>query len=253
MKSGCPACENKNVISNSYESFHSRFSGPFIKRYDLKFGQIEQCEICKMNWYVDKREYWVNTISDDRMQSVLHWNEKQLKIKPEYLKILLEIGCPPSDYSSRGFLEIPCKCTLDNGMILENTIVSIQSKPPVGMSYHNVEPFFFIDQVIKIEHSNIALPLNIRLETANAGEMRMGYAPTAICAPNNQIYVLNGPMRFFNEDGFGGNEMKISRADLRNPKVGIASKNIILGVRIIADWSNEIEMQFKKHIQKSGT
>jgi hypothetical protein len=205
-----------------------------------------------MNWYLDNRECWADTISDKQMQTVLDWNEKHLIIKPDLFKTLLEIGCPPSDYNTRGFLSIPCKCTLDNGIILENAIVSIQSKPPVGSLYYDIQQFYFIDQVIKIEHSDIALPLNIRLETANAREMSMSYAPTAICAPNNQIYIVNGPTKFFNEDGFRGKEMKISRADIRIPKVGIASKNYIKGIRIIADWSQEIETQFKTYGQKSG-
>jgi hypothetical protein len=246
-KKGCPACDSPNVICTNFSSFNNDYSGPFLDLKTLKIGRLVQCESCKTIWFVDNSESQIDTVPQNRLQTVEDWNNKKLEIQSEHLKVLSEIGCTPPDHygNLKEFISIPCKCILDNGQIIDNAIVSIQRKPPVGLMYYNNDNFYFIDQVKSIEHSDLALPLDVRIATAKGDEMRMGYAPTVVVAPNNQMYITNWTTNFFFEDGIKGQDIKMPSEQQRQLQNGIDTKNELKETRIIADWTAEFEKIFR--------
>lgn len=245
-KKGCPACDSPNVICTSFSSFNNDYSGPFLDLKNLKIGRLVKCKSCKKIWFVDNSKSQVDTVSQNCLQTIEDWNNKKLEIQTEHLKVLLEIGCTPPDHygNLNEFISIPCKCVLNNGQIIENAIVSIQRKPPVGLMYYNQDNFYFIDQVKTIENSEFALPLDVRIETGKACEISMGYAPTVVVAPNNQIYFINWTTNFFYEDGIKGKDIKIPSEQQRQLRNGINTKNPIKETRIIVDWTSELERIF---------
>lgn len=76
------------------------------------------------------------------------------------------------------------------GQIIENAIISIQRKPTVGLMYYKQDNFYFIDQVKSIEHSDFALPLDVRIATTKGNEMIISCTPTLDVAPNNPMYIV---------------------------------------------------------------
>lgn len=245
-KKGCPACDSPNVICTNFSSFNDDYSGPLINLYKLKTGQLLQCEICKAIWFIDNSKEQADTVVQDRLRVVKEWNSKKLSIRPNHLQVLLEIGCTPSDHygNLKEFISIPCKCTLTSGEIIENAVVSIQGKPPVGLIYHGHNDFYFIDQVIEIQPSDLSLPLKVRIETAKADEIRMGWAPTVVFLPNNKMYITNGTTNFFLEDGVKGKDISISADHQGQFQAASHTENLIKEIRIIADWTLELEKLF---------
>ena len=127
-KKGCPACHSPNVIGTSFSSFKNDYSGPYHDLKTLKIGRLVQCESCKTIWFVDNSKSKVDTVPQNRLQTVEDWNNKKLEIHPEHLKVLSEIGCTPLDHygNLKEFISIPCKCILENGQIIENAITMLR-------------------------------------------------------------------------------------------------------------------------------
>lgn len=128
-KKGCPVCDNPNVICTGFEGFNSDYSGPFINLKELKIGRMVQCASCKTMWLVDNSQSHADTVSQNQINVVTQWNNKELKIKPEFTKVLFQIGCTPPDHygNLKEFISIHCKkCKLENGEIIENAVISIQ-------------------------------------------------------------------------------------------------------------------------------
>lgn len=244
---GCPACEIPNVICTNYDSFTNDYSGPFSELKSLKFGRLVKCNNCKTIWFVGNPNHYVDTVSIERLKIVEDWNKKHLSLSPEQVDVLTDIGStlPDSYGNQKEFISVPCKCTLKSGEVIDNALISIQQKPPVGLMYDNKNTFYFIDQISSIEQSDIALPLKVRLETANSGEIRMGYAPTILLAPNNKLYITNGTTNFFYEDDIKGEGIKIPTDEQINYGKAIDTKNDIKEIRIVVDWSPDLESKFK--------
>jgi hypothetical protein len=228
---------------------------PLEKIQELKYGELQKCSDCNTIWYMDKDDIYSDLVEADRMETISEWNKRNLAIKPTFLKVLLEIGnTPPPIYGDilKNHICIPCKCTLDSGLIIDYCILNIQRKPPLHQK--NYKNIIYIDQVIKIEPSEFSLPLNVRIETTKQGyyENVDEYNPTIIEDTNGVLYYIDYGISFFNEKKGFFNEKKVKGAEMKirsytsenattNPKF---KKNKIIETQIIADWTIELEKLF---------
>lgn len=73
----------------------------------------------------------------------------------------------------------------------------------------------------------------------------MGYAPTVVLAPNNQLYNTNWTTNFFYEDGIKGKDINMPSEQERLSMNRLDTKNDIKEIRIIADWSLDLENLFR--------
>lgn len=251
IKGDCPACANRKIIATSTNSFKDFNADHFLEIEQLKHGKILQCGSCQTMWHVGESERWVYTISNDQLESVHEWNNRSLTISPKQLDTLKKIGATPSDLygNQMEFISIPCRCVLKSGEILETAVISIQKNPPIGLSYDLNKKFHFIDEIVTIESSPFTLPIEVRIATTKAEEVRMSYAPTLVKAPNNKLYITNWTTNFFHEDGIRGEDMRLP-SNHENWGNAIDTKNHIPEVRVLADWTKELEALFCELNQK---
>ena len=235
-RAGCPACDNSRVICIDADSFDDNYAGPFNKIKQLKFGELIQCTICEQVLYKNTQEIYVDVVPKSRLADIEEWDAKKLSLSDEQLQTLLEIGATPSDnWANENMFSIPCKCTLLSGEIIEHAIISIQQKPPIGLLFYGDNGFLWLDQVKSIEPSQAAFPLAIRIAASKSEEVRMGFSPTLVMAPNQQFYIINGAVNFFDQDGLKGKDFILVQNQRMHENQAIYA-NSVNTVRILVDW-----------------
>jgi hypothetical protein len=68
-------------------------------------------------------------------------------------------------------------------------------------------------EVGEIAASESALPLDVRLASSRAVEMRMGFSPSLIEMPDGKRFVLNGMTSFMAEQGYQAGDARVAPGD----------------------------------------
>jgi hypothetical protein len=239
----CPVCDDPPYLSLNVR--HAREHGDtkareFVRTIErvrpIKHGHLCQCPLCDQQWVLDETESVIERVPRGREQIVQEWDSEQLPIAEDQLAILEQIGGTGADRYGNGRerIEIPCAVTLEDGTVHDPAIVWITKKPPIQDHFPDVRLF---DHVRAVAPTEYALPLDVRLLTLAAHEIRMGFAPTAVQGPAGQEYVLNWSRSLFSYRGVKGNCIRPASDNLQfNESTPIVPPIEMTTVHFYADW-----------------
>lgn len=173
----------------------------------LRSGALYRCKRCDRPWYLSITTGLMSLVPDERMALILAWDRSRILLSPSVTARLGQIGpTPPDQYGNGGeYRETPCGVVTTAGERIDLAVVSLQSHAPF-------EPWRRCrlgSEIADVYPSPHALPLAVRRATAQAEEIRMGYAPTLVEAPGGRILVLNWRSSFLVMDGIEAPQVRL--------------------------------------------
>jgi len=202
----CSFCQAGSTISFNwqYALKNSKSDLPknkdlYINPIELKKGTLFQCKSCGSYWYLDSDKQFMNHVKDEKLKIINLWSNSDQKLSPEQNEKLRIIGSTPPDLYGNGskFVQTPCQIKTKDGEIFESAIVSIQEHAP----FEDWRDYRLVSEIDEISPSPYALPLDVRLATTQADEIRMGFAPTHVELSNRERRVLNWTTNFLKLPG----------------------------------------------------
>lgn len=215
-------------LTSKKEERSERDLSVFVRLRDLRYGALFECQICKQPWYLYGEPEFMNFIPQDRMGIIENWNNQPIAFSQEHLSELRDIGRTPPDIYGNGsqFDQTPCSVTTVSGEQIDLAVVSFQRHAPFEEWRH----YRLASEIAQIRPSPYALPLSLRIASSNADEMRMGFAPTCIQAPDGRRLLLNWTQHFLVEAGFDAKTMTLGQwsFDYKNmPRVCNGPQNVV--------------------------
>jgi len=202
----------------------------------LKFGHLYVCQLCGLNWVLEDDRYAMTRVPNDRLDILKEWNENQLFIEQEHLRVLEAIGgTGPKHWMGHDrVIAIPCAISTRSGERMDPAVVWITKRPPIDDFLSRVKLW---RNIAAVEPSRFALPMDVRCATALAPEIRMGFAPTRVVATNGTPFVLHWATSLFDQDGITGSEIHLSAKPFRmDESITIAEVDFPHATYFFADW-----------------
>jgi hypothetical protein len=218
-KPHCTYCGAGSTISFNWEYAGAYSKGTprrdlavFAEVQALRHGTLHRCTACGQVWYRYGRPEFMHVVSKDRISLIQRWNQKPILLTAAQRSQLAEIGATPPDLYGNGsqYQETPCAVTTAEGERFEMAIVSVQAHAP----FEDGRPVRLASEIVEIFPSPHALPLNVRVRSSQAEEIRMGLSPTMVEAPDGAVLMLNGVHHFFVRESCMASEVRLSRASL---------------------------------------
>jgi hypothetical protein len=212
----CESCQAGALLSFTWNTA-SRHDGTlpsdpsvFVKRSDLRSGTLYECRACGHSWYLHGRPAFMHYVPRDRLDLIQSWNQQPITLPPTQRQVLARIGpTPPAGrYGvAQGLTETPCAVRTVQGERFETAMVTTQQHAPV----ETWRRYRLATDIAEILPSPYTLPLPIRIATAKAKEISMGFAPTGVALPDGRRWALNGRQSFFLEDGVSTTDLVLFR------------------------------------------
>ncbi|WP_425995656.1 hypothetical protein [Caulobacter sp. DWR1-3-2b1] len=215
-KTVCNACGAGGLISFNWpyalergDSDDRRRRKALKPKTILRSGQLFQCSVCSHHWYLDGAAETMSIVSEDRLQVVQVWNNAPLPL-PLHIEVKADAirRTPPDLYGNgRQYGCTPCGVIIKGGEKLDLAYICVQRDAPV----EDWRTTRLASEVLDIYPSPHALPIEVRIATAQAEEVRMGYAPTLIEMPDGKQFILNWTQSFLILPGYVASEARVVR------------------------------------------
>jgi hypothetical protein len=217
----------------------SKYPKHIVRKQDLKMGSLWECQICHHKWYLDYSGSTMHQVPKDREEILDRWSAKPLKLSPELLKVLAQIGATPPDIFGNHTNEIvvPCRVQTKEGVVFDPAIVSFQRLPPIEYWQKNIH---LIDEIETIQASESALPAEVRVATSEADEVRMGFAPTIVLAPHGTRFCLNWTTNLFIHPTIKAGSIRVAASVRYDSSIQHVSALEADVARFIGDWQDEL-------------
>ena len=218
-RTSCPSCGAGGLISFDWEYAktsrspeHRRDLSVFVRPRELRYGVLYECVLCRHPWYLCGEPAFMNFVPPERLELIEKWNEHPIILRQEPSAQLGAIGrTPPDQYGNgRQFHETPCAITTVSGEQINLAIVSVQRHAP----FEEWRDCRLASDIAAVHPSPYALPLTVRAASSQADEIRMGFAPTMIEAPNGELLALNGTQNFLVSSRCKASEVVVSNRRL---------------------------------------
>ena len=208
----CEKCEN--LIGYSTRKFRSEYlqGKPSLKLFQkLRYGSLHICIECEGLWYHDPDREWSQRAPKNRLDLILAWNEREVRLSRNNILILESIGQTHADSYGNGsqYKEFPCRVITNSGEQTDLAIVSFQKHPP----YEKNRNYRLASEISQAMESPCALPLDVRHASTQAEELRMGFSPLVI-ESNGRGYTLNGTTNFFSKRDMETKHITVSKKKL---------------------------------------
>lgn len=199
----------------------------------LRWGALFKCKACDQPWYLDE-DGIMNFVPRDRLPLIREWNAHQIVLLPKHVRDLERIGRTPPDIYGNGaqFHETPCGVATKSGERIDLAIISLQRHAP----FENHLQYRLASDIDEIYASPYALPLPVRIATAKADEISMGFAPTLIEEPDGKLVTLNGRQNFFVSESCKASDVALAehRSGMKAPpEIYLLQKEVTY---FVADW-----------------
>lgn len=210
----CPACEAGKLISFNWHYYRERGAddsthdlASFEPWQDLRYGSLFRCRACARPWHLDGAGEMMTIVPEGRLDLILEWSRAEIILPANVLGTLGEIGPTPPDHYGNGreYAETPCGVVTRRGERIDAAIVSIQRDAPV----EEWRPSRLASELADAYPSPYALPLDVRLASTQADEVRMGYAPSFIELPDGKRFTLNWSTNFLDEPGYRAADARV--------------------------------------------
>lgn len=222
---GCPECNNLRVISFNWEMTkdgrlpeYRKYLKSIVFERKLKEGFLYRCVSCNRKWYLNENEHHINLVPKAIESTLNQWSQMQYKLDRSIAAKLLDIGATELGTT----LMFPCKCTLNNGTVIDKCIIKLDDFPTL---YDGYKQILFINDISEVLPSDFSLNLDIRQHTTQADEIAMGFAPTLIRAADGNRFIVNNVTNFFDFNGYKGNEMQLEKHDTNLARLSVPIYN----------------------------
>lgn len=214
----CKACGAGATLDFNWAFAHERNGPedveriePFILWKSLRRGSLHRCNICDEVWHLDGAEQTMTHVHSTRLPLVLEWDQQQITLAKEVEVQLEQIGpTPPDVYGNWSDKRMtPCKIFTTDGEEVDPAMVCVQLDAPV-QDYMKTR---LGSEIARVSNSSFALPLDVRLASSRAHEIRMGFSPTLIEMPDGKRFVLNGMTSFMDEPGYDASAAHVTEGD----------------------------------------
>ena len=211
----CEACRAGGMISFNWAFAQERGSAedldriaPLVLWKDLRRGRLFRCNVCHQVWHLDGRGQIMTHVAQERLPLVLKWDEEPILLTEEQQARLEQIGpTPPDLYGNWSDRRVtPCRVTTTTGEVVDPAMVCVQPEAPIQVDMD----FRLGNEVADVTVSEFALPLDVRLASSRAEEMRMGFSPSLIEMPDGKRFVLNGMTSFMAEQGYKAGDARVA-------------------------------------------
>lgn len=231
----CTICGAGKLISFNWDyartaekEEHRRDLAVYVEGQPPRHGQLYACRSCQQPWYLYGEPAMLNFVPRERMELIWKWNSQEIILPPEQADVLRGIGATPPDLYGNGsqYCELPCAVTTKDGTLHETALISVQKHAP----FEEWRTYQLAGDIAKIEPSRFALSRAVREATANAGEIRMSFAPTLVDLPDGRLAVINGVEHFFVEEGVKAADIRVSSKPLnmnRLPPMGGGAAKVV--------------------------
>ena|GEM_PF-1979476 len=202
----------------------------------LKFGHLYACPLCGLNWFLDDARSTMTRVPNDQRAILNEWNESQLSIEQEHLRVLDAIGGTAPRYwmGLDGVIALPCAISMRSGERIDPAVVWITKRPPIDVFTSRIRLY---QNIGAVEPTRFALPMNVRRATVFADEVSMGFAPTRVVATNSTPFILHWATSLFDQGGITGSEIRLSaKCFRRDESITIAEADLTHATYFFADW-----------------
>jgi hypothetical protein len=147
-------------------------------------------------------------VSSARLPLILGWDREPIELEEDLVPRLAQIGATPPDiYGNLSDKRLtPCKVVTTAGERVDPAMICVQLDAPVEDNMN----FRLGSEIADIEESEFALPLNVRLASSRAKELRMGFSPCLIEMRDGKRFVLNGMTSFMVEPGYNAYDAEVA-------------------------------------------
>lgn len=215
VEPSCEACSAGAVMSFNWAFAHERGASedveraaPFTLREVLRRGSLYRCSVCNEVWHLDGQDQTMTHVGPARLLLVLQWDREPIELVESLKARLARIGpTPPDVYGNASDMRVtPCKVIMITGEAVDPAMVCVQLDAPVQGHMH----FRLGTEIADLEDSALALPLDVRLASSRAWEMRMGFSPSLIEMSDGRKFVLNGMTSFMDEPGYSAADARVA-------------------------------------------
>lgn len=214
----CQACGAGATVSFNWAFAHERGSPEDVERItafilwrSLRRGSLYRCSVCDEVWHLDGAEQTITHVRSTRLPLVLEWDQQPVTLTKEVEVQLEQIGpTPPDVYGNWSDKRVtPCKVIMTDGEEVDPAMVCVQLDAPV-QDYMKTR---LGSEIARVSNSSFALPLDVRLATSRAPEMRMGFSPSLIEMPDGKRFALNGMTSFMDERGYDAATARVTEGN----------------------------------------
>jgi hypothetical protein len=211
----CKVCNAGALISFNWSSAqksdrreYTEIVAHLIYWKSLRRGSLYRCSGCHEVWHLDGANEAMTHVSPARLSLVEQWGEKTIALSEKVQTQIERIGPTPPDLYGNGDQKrvTPCKVTTSSGEEIDPAMVCVQLDAPVQ---DHIQARLGSD-IFSVSNSAFALPLDVRLASSQADEMRMGFYPSLIEMPDGKKFVLNGMTSFMDEPGYEAETARVA-------------------------------------------
>lgn len=134
-----------------------------------------------------------------------HWNQTPLTLNSSLLSALAKIS---GTEDSKDCITIPCAVENISGEYHEKSLVLISRQPPY--SWYEPAMVHWANELVNINPSPFALPIDVRKASSQKTEISMGFAPVGVIDKIGVEYTLPCKSCFFDINDVKGEEISLS-------------------------------------------
>lgn len=205
MKKGCPVCIDENTITFSENFLRSEYNAKLDKAEAVGATWLYKCADCNSDFYKEKSMY--HKLTESSKQVLIAFFKRDLVLNKMFKDQASQIGIT-ENYN--GDKLIPAKIELNNGVVHEIARIQLSKNPPMEFDFDSFESIVYMDEVKSISSSDFALSKEIREESKNADELRMGFYPTVLKTTDNRKVVINSLALFFDSHPIKGSDLELA-------------------------------------------
>jgi len=214
VEPNCEACGAGATVWFNWAFAHEGGSSEYADRRAaftqwklLRRGALYRCNLCDEVWHLDGADQMMTHVGAARLPLVLEWDRQPITLATSIETRLDQIGPTPPDVYGNGRERrvTPCKITTTAGEEIDPAMVCVQLDAPV-QDYGKTR---LGSEIASVSDSAFALPLDVRLASSRAHEMRMGFSPSLIEMPDGKRFVLNGMTSFMAEPGYDATAARV--------------------------------------------
>lgn len=223
--------------------FHKNYEQftPLYYVSDLKRGYLYACIRCSAKWFMGESRTSIQHLDHEQLASLDEWINADRAVPESIKRVLLEIR--PTQFSKHtrlDYISVPCKVRLMSGEERECCLINFSR----GSRPHNQTNAIPINEIKEVLPSDYAYSYDVRLKISMRSEVRMGYEPTTLVAPDGKYYVVIDSPAFAYHHGYKGNQFALPNPDAKcDQEVIHMFSNTLEGQNILsvsADWDPDI-------------
>lgn len=179
----------------------------FIPLHDLSYGKVFKQSDNGELWHVNPGNTIARKITEERFRFFLEWDTRSLLPNDHLFDKLKSIGGLPAGMNSLSpdYINFPCKVTMADCVTIDLCLIQFSAAPPYQT---DCKKLLFLDDIIDVEPSELALDHHYRMQSMLAVEIRMSFYPFLLRTKTGDLLLYNGTTHFVSTGEIKGNDIE---------------------------------------------